>query len=141
VLITKRCSLDRHILLLSLSPSKWRFLPFKFVWDIRSYKLSVNWISAFTNNVQVDVKALRKTCLAAYQHPLFIWVFFDYGPRENCFNHMFAFKTFFQGVLHSVALDEVSPGSYSFADNLDIHAALPSIKRFRFSIVSLAQYI
>ena len=50
-----------------------------------------------------------------------------YSSIEYGLDDMFALKTFFQSVLHCVALDEIIPSPYSLAKDFDIHTKRPFV--------------
>jgi hypothetical protein len=71
--------------------------------------------------VQVKAQVFRYSYAATDKYTVVVWIRFDGFPIENGFDDMFAFKTLFQGMVHCVALDEIVSGSYSFADDFDVH--------------------
>jgi len=59
------------------------------------------------------------------KHSLVVGILLDNSSIENGFNNILTLKTFFQSMLHCMALDEIISGSNSFTDDFDIHVKWP----------------
>ena len=92
-----------------------------FIRDIGSYKFHIDSISIFTDDVQVNVRGLCQRCWAADENSLVVWILFDDSAFQDCFDHVDSLKSLFQGVPHSMALDEVVALTYTFPNGFDIH--------------------
>ena len=101
----------------------------RLVRNVRRHNLSVHRTGIFTDNVQVKIQVFRHSYAAADKHTLIVWILLDDSPIEDGFNDMLTLKTFFQGVLHCVALDKVVPNPYPFADDFDVHAKRPFVQQ------------
>jgi hypothetical protein len=87
--------------------------------------------------MQVKMQVFRYGYAAADKHTSVVWILFDDSSIEDGFDDMFALKTFFQGVLHRVALDEVVSGPYSFADDFDVHTKRPFVNKIARELLSV----
>jgi len=56
---------------------------------------------------------------------LFIWIYFDNLTIQDGFDNVLTIKTFFQGVLHSMAFDEIIAVPYSLANDLNVQTCCP----------------
>jgi hypothetical protein len=92
-----------------------------FIWNVRCHNLSVHRVGVFADNVQIKMQVFRCGYTAADKHTLVVWILFDHSSVEDGFNNMFTLKTFFQGMLHRMALDKIISSPYSFTNDLDVH--------------------
>jgi hypothetical protein len=96
--------------------------PLLFIWNVGRHKLSIHWITVFTDDVQVNLGGLGQADFATNEHALVVRIFFDDGARQNCFDHVASFKSLLQGMPYRMTLDEVIPLPYAFTNSFDIHS-------------------
>jgi len=74
--------------------------------------------------MQVYRQTLHKGCTATDEHSLVIRICLDNLAIENGLDHVFAPKSFFQGLLHGMTFDEIVSNPYTFPDDFDVHATI-----------------
>jgi hypothetical protein len=103
-----------------------------FIWNVRCYKLSIESIGIFTDDVQVNVGGLGQGGFAANEHALIVWILLNDGALQDRFDHVGSFKALLQGMPDRMTPDEVMALTDTFSNRLDIHSRYSDAFSFYF---------
>jgi len=93
----------------------------KLIWDVGGHEVDVDRVTAFTNNVQIELDASHEGRSTTDQGSMIVGVFFDNRAAEDRLDHVAALEAFFESVSHCMTSDRVVACSHTLPDVFDVH--------------------